>query len=67
MIGDHGSTKMSHPSIHSPFVCQVIRLMAPTGLFVSAIYCAHGSFVYIKAVLCDVMHLKSFTNGSAYG
>lgn len=52
MIGDHGSTKMSHPSIHSPFVCQVIRLMVPTALFVSAIYCASMDRSCILRLCC---------------
>lgn len=52
MIGDHGSTKMSHPSIHSPFVCQVIRLMVPTALFVSAIYCALMDHSCILRMCC---------------
>jgi len=52
MIGDPGSTKTGRPSIHSPFVCQVIRLMAPTGLFVSAIYCVLMDHSCILRLCC---------------
>ena len=68
MIGDHGRHEDEPPVDPLPFR---VSGDPPHGAYcpfrLCDLLCIDGSFVYIKAVLRDVMHLKSCTNSSAYG